>query len=67
MIQESYRLKSLDEETELEIYKLISMHENKRVARQLVRDKLAKEIGKHINMKDINNIERRVSKKLSKM
>ncbi|XP_005102728.1 uncharacterized protein LOC101848215 [Aplysia californica] len=65
--EETYRFKSLDEETELEIYNLISMHENKRLARMLVRDKLAKETGKDVKMKDINNIEKRVSKRLEKM
>ncbi|CAL1531805.1 unnamed protein product [Lymnaea stagnalis] len=57
------RQKQLDEETENEIYNLISMHEDKRLARMLIRDKLTKETGRSISVKDILNIEKRVAKR----
>nr|KAI8739765.1 mastermind-like protein 2 [Biomphalaria glabrata] len=60
------RQKQLDEETENEIYNLISMHEDKRLARMLIRNKLTKETGRTISVKDILNIEKRVSKRLGK-
>ncbi|KAH9496361.1 hypothetical protein Btru_010717 [Bulinus truncatus] len=60
------RQKQLDEETENEIYNLISMHDDKRLARMLIRDKLMKETGRVISVKDILNIEKRVAKRQGK-
>lgn len=66
--QEQYRSlsrqKQLDEETEMEIYNLISTHDDKRLARMLIRDKLTKETGRTMSIKDILNIEKKVSRKL---
>uniref|UniRef100_A0A0B6YSI8 ZSWIM3 N-terminal domain-containing protein n=1 Tax=Arion vulgaris TaxID=1028688 RepID=A0A0B6YSI8_9EUPU len=58
------RQKQLDEETEMEIYSLISTHDDKRLARMLVRDKLTKETGRAMSIKDILNIEKKVNRKL---
>ncbi|BFZ09128.1 hypothetical protein BsWGS_12167 [Bradybaena similaris] len=58
------RQKQLDEETEMEIYNLISTHDDKRLARMLIRDKLTKETGRTMSIKDILNIEKKVNRKL---
>ncbi|CAG5126720.1 unnamed protein product [Candidula unifasciata] len=58
------RQKQLDEETEMEIYNLISTHEDKRLARMLIRDKLTKETGRAMSIKDILNIEKKINRKL---
>ncbi|GFN88766.1 inosine-uridine preferring nucleoside hydrolase-like isoform x2 [Plakobranchus ocellatus] len=60
------RQKQLDEETELEIYNLISMHNDKRLARMLVRDRLTQEVGRSISIKDILNIEKKIGRRLEK-
>lgn len=56
----------LDEETELEIFNLIEMHENKKLARKLIKEKLIEETGRDISYKDIQNIEKRMSRKREK-
>lgn len=48
----------------MEIYNLISTHDDKRLARMLIRDKLTKETGRTMSIKDILNIEKKVSRKL---
>ena len=60
------RQKQLDEETEVEIFNLISQHNDKRLARMLVRDRLTQEMGRSISIKDILNIEKKIGRRMER-
>lgn len=60
------RQKQLDEETEVEIYNLISNHNDKRLARMLVRKRLTQETGRSMSIKDILNIEKKIARRIER-
>ncbi|XP_059162594.1 uncharacterized protein LOC131945979 [Physella acuta] len=58
------RQKRLDKETEIEVFHFINSQVDKRLARMVIREKIRKETGKSLSLKDILNIEYRVGKNL---